>query len=299
MVREFVIDLFCGAGGTSEGIHSSNTSAKVIFCVNHDKNAILSHKKNHPYAKHMQEDIRNPEVIFFLKLRIKALRKLYPGCIITVWASLECINFSRAKGGLPKDADSRTLAEFLLSMDVHFKIVNGRAKKVKKGAVEENDTIVVVKSDGYIPAIDPDYVMIENVQEFMSWGPLDENGKPISKLAGTDYLRWVEEIQCRGYTYEYRILNAADFGAHTMRKRYFSQFALEGLPIVWPSPTHCKKGENNLKKWNAVRPKGVSISVGLDCPYCWSMKVTFNSPNLSLVGMVGQGSSTECAPPFP
>src|SRR5690606_35208562 len=191
MVKEFVIDLFCGAGGTSTGIHLANGSSKVTACVNHDLKAIESHRLNHPKAKHMVEDIRNPEVVFFLKLRVDALRKLYPGCIITIWASLECTNFSKAKGGLPRDADSRTLANHLFM---------------------------------YLDALHPDYLMIENVEEFMSWGPLDKNGKPVNKTRGSDYIKWIDNVKSRDYNFAYRLINAADLGAYTSRKRYFAQF---------------------------------------------------------------------------
>ena len=222
-MKEFVIDLFCGAGGTSSGIHLANCDTQVTACVNHDLKAIESHRNEHPNAKHFLEDIRNPEVVFFLKLRVDALRKLYPDCIITIWASLECTNFSIAKGGMPRDADSRTLANHLFM---------------------------------YLESLKPDYLMIENVKEFMSWGPLDKNGKPISREKGKDYLKWVQHIEHYGYDFDYRIINSADLGAYTIRKRYFAQFALNGFPIEWPEPTHCKNPEGNLfglKKWKPVR----------------------------------------------
>lgn len=238
-MKEFVIDLFCGAGGTSTGIHLANCDTTVTACVNHDAKAIESHRINHPWAKHFIEDIRNPEVVFFLKLRVDALRKLYPGCIITIWASLECTNFSKAKGGLPRDGDSRTLANHLFM---------------------------------YLDGVNPDYLMIENVEEFMAWGPLDENGKPVSKKCGIDYLGWIDKIKMRGFRYDYRLLNAADFGAYTSRRRYFAQFAKDDLPISWPEQTHSKHPEKQgtlfettLKKWKAVKDvlnfdeEGISI----------------------------------------
>lgn len=225
--REFVIDLFCGAGGTSEGVHLSKGNSKVIACVNHDSKAIESHRLNHPQAKHFIEDIRNPEVVWFLKIRVDALRKLYPECIITVWASLECTNFSKAKGGLPRKADSRTLANHL---------------------------------EMYMEALTPDYLMIENVVEFMSWGPLDQKGKPVSKKRGQDYLNWIDSIREYGYRYDWRELNSADFGAYTSRNRFFAQFAKGKLPISWPEKTHTKNPllteglfDNPLKKWKPVK----------------------------------------------
>ncbi len=140
---------------------------------------------------------------------------------------MECTNFSKAKGGQSRDADSRTLADHL---------------------------------DRYVIAINPDYVQIENVVEFMSWGPLNENGKPLSMKSGIDWMRWREHIKSFGYRDDWRELNSADFGAYTSRNRLFGCFAKNGLPIVWPEPTHSKTGSNktnlfgsDLKKWNAVK----------------------------------------------
>ena len=110
------IDLFCGAGGTSTGVEAARVDkdkcAKVIACVNHDKNAIASHAANHPEAKHYTEDIRTLDISELIR-HTKSERKKYKDSKVILWASLECTNFSRAKGGLPRDADSRTLAEHL------------------------------------------------------------------------------------------------------------------------------------------------------------------------------------------
>lgn len=226
-IELFVIDLFCGAGGLSEGVEEArlngNRCAKVVCCVNHDKNAILSHDANIPDALHFIEDIRTLE-LSPINAIVERIRQLYPEAMIMLHASLECTNFSKAKGGQPRDADSRTLAEHLFR---------------------------------YIDMIDPDYIQIENVEEFMSWGDMDENGKPISMDKGRLYQRWVRNVKKYGYNFEHRILNAADYGAYTTRKRFFGIFAKKGLPIVFPEPTHCKGGRNDmfsrLEKWKPVR----------------------------------------------
>lgn len=223
----YYIDLFCGAGGTSTGVELATIDgklvAKVIACVNHDKNAIASHMANHPYALHFTEDMRTLDLTPIVNL-IKKIRFSNPNAKFVLWASLECTNFSKAKGGQSRDADSRTLAEHLFR---------------------------------YIDAIDPDMIQIENVEEFMCWGDLDENGKPVSKDKGRSYLRWVNNVKKYGYKFDHRILNAADFGAYTSRKRFFGQFAKKGMPIVWPEPTHCKEGSQTLfgelLKWKAVK----------------------------------------------
>lgn len=227
MIKLLYIDLFCGAGGTSTGVENARYAdeqcAKVVACVNHDANAIASHAANHPDALHFTEDIRTLE-LSPLVAHVERMKKIYPDALVVLWASLECTNFSKAKGGQPRDADSRTLAEHLFR---------------------------------YIEAIDPDYIQIENVEEFMSWGDMDEKGHPISKDKGRCYEKWKRNVRKYGYDFDWRILNAADYGAYTTRKRFFGIFAKRGLPIVFPEPTHCKDGKNDmfgrLEKWKPVK----------------------------------------------
>lgn len=224
------IDLFCGAGGTSTGVASATINgmncARVIACVNHDANAIASHAANHPDAKHFTEDIRTLDITP-LKEHLKVC-KMKSDAKVVLWASLECTNFSKAKGGQPRDADSRTLAEHLFR---------------------------------YIEELDPDYIQIENVIEFMSWGDVDDRGHPISRDKGRCFLSWINRVKNYGYDFDYRILNAADFGAYTSRKRFFGIFSKKGLPIAWPYATYCKTGnegyeifgEEMYKKWKPVK----------------------------------------------
>ena len=138
-IELFVIDLFCGAGGLSEGVEEArldgNRCGKVVCCVNHDKNAILSHDANIPDALHFIEDIRTLELSPISTI-VERIRQLYPDAMIMLHASLECTNFSKAKGGQPRDADSRTLAEHLFR---------------------------------YIDVIDPDYIQIENVEDLKNF----------------------------------------------------------------------------------------------------------------------------------
>ncbi len=257
-----IIDLFCGAGGTTIGFENArrngNEIAKVIACVNHDPKAIESHWKNHPEVIHFEEDIRTLE-LGPLQALVEAYRVLYPNAKVILWASLECTNFSKAKGGQPRDADSRTLADHL---------------------------------PRYITAINPDYVQIENVVEFMSWGPLRIARKklhkenlakgiyahselktginkitgvreylwiPESKKNGKDFVRWCNLIDKMGYSNKWKELNSADYGAYTSRNRLFGCFAKPELSIVWPEATHSKKAQkedlfgSGLKKWKAVK----------------------------------------------
>lgn len=246
------IDLFCGAGGTSTGVERARLDgrrcAKVIACVNHDAIAIASHAANHPAARHFTEDIRTLD-LGPLKAHAARERMKHPGARLVLWASLECTNHSRAKGGMSRDADSRTLAEHLFR---------------------------------YIEELRPDYIQIENVVEFMEWGPLvvkeattpegarccpldikhDRRRRtatvapvwvPDPGRKGTLYRRWVEEVCARGYSFDHRVLNAADFGAYTSRVRYFGQFARKGLPIAWPEPTHARNPEAGHDLFTAPR----------------------------------------------
>lgn len=257
MVNLLYIDLFCGAGGTSTGVERARINgrkcAEVIACVNHDANAIASHAANHPHAQHFTEDIRTLD-LGPLKVHIVSERAKHPGAKLVLWASLECTNHSRAKGGMSRDADSRTLAEHLFR---------------------------------YIEELQPDYIQIENVVEFMEWGPLvvkevitpdgarccpldikhDRKRRraaigpvwvPDREQKGTLYRRWVELVKAYGYDFDYRVLNAADFGAYTSRVRYFGQFARKRQTMAWPKQTHAKTPTADLfgvemKPWKAVR----------------------------------------------
>ena len=222
----YYIDLFCGAGGVTTGVEEAmfreQKCAKVIACVNHDPHAIASHLANHPECVHFTEDIRTLDVSPIVDL-VKKVRT-QKNAIVVLWASCECTNYSRAKGGQSRKADSRTLPEHLFR---------------------------------YIEAINPDYIQMENVEEFMCWGDLDENGHPVSKDKGRLYMRWVDNVKKYGYEYDYRLLNAADYGAYTSRRRYFGIFARKSLPIAFPEPTHTRKPQSELfgqlKPWRPVR----------------------------------------------
>lgn len=250
--KYIVVDLFCGAGGTTTGFDmamiNGSKIAIVAACVNHDALAIESHWKNHPKVEHFEEDITKlyghvMNGILFQTDHMQRLvrlvdiyRAVYPNAKVILWASLECTNFSKAKGGQARDADSRTLADHL---------------------------------DRYVAALDPDYIQIENVVEFMSWGPM-ENDKPVSKKNGRDWIRWKNHLDTFGYRNDWKELNSADFGAFTSRNRLFGIFAKPGMPIIWPQPSHSKKPSagsmfGDLKKWKAVKEvldfedEGISI----------------------------------------
>lgn len=209
------VDLFCGAGGVTTGI-SQVPGVHVVACVNHDAKAIESHAANYPETLHFTEDIRTLNTAPMVE-RLEMMRGRYPWAKSVLWASCECTNFSRAKGGKPRDADSRSLAEHLYR---------------------------------YVDALCPDFIQVENVSEFLEWGPMVEmDGKliPCPDRKGESFRAWFEHMEGLGYRGEWRVFNAADFGAYTSRKRLFVQFARTGLPMVWPEPTHCREN------WRACR----------------------------------------------
>lgn len=122
-----------------------------------------------------------------------------------LWASPDCTHFSRAKGATPRSREIRSLANVVL----HW------ARDVR-----------------------PRVICVENVPEFVTWGPLDDSGQPDKSRAGEDFRRWVGGFHDQGYALERAVLNAADYGAPTSRRRLFVVARCDGEPIAWPEPTH-------------------------------------------------------------
>jgi len=125
-----------------------------------------------------------------------------------VWLSPDCKHFSKAKGGKPLSKKIRGLAWVTIRW----------AKDVK-----------------------PNVIILENVEEFQTWGPLDRDGKPIKEKAGQTFLRWISALRNCGYEVEHRELIAADYGVPTTRKRFFLVARRDGKPIVWPKRTHAPR----------------------------------------------------------
>ncbi len=215
-IQFIVVDLFAGAGGVTTGIERASFLDKkvavVIAAVNHDILAIESHKANHPHAHHFIEDVRTLEMCKLIPI-IDTYRKVYKNAKLILWASAECTHFSVAKAG-PKDEGSRTLPEALYK---------------------------------YIDAINPSYVLVENVKEFKDWGPCDDNLCPIKDRKGEYFKAWKNEIRSRGYKYSSTIDNAADFGGYTSRIRYFGGFYRPFEKMVHPKRTHSNKADEGLK----------------------------------------------------
>lgn len=139
--------------------------------------------------------------------------------VALLWASPDCRHFSKAKGGKPKSKSVRMLPWAVYK---HAK------------------------------AILPDVICMENVMEIQQWGPLDDDGIPIPGREGEEYMKFIASMRDIGYDYDCRELVAADYGVPTTRKRWYAVFRRDGLPIVWPEPTHSKGGTDGKKKWVPV-----------------------------------------------
>lgn len=217
-----VVDLFAGAGGVSTGISRAEVFgkkvAKVIAAVNHDEQAIESHELNHPETFHFIEDVRDLDFSHLHEI-VKRYQKLYPKAKLALWASMECTNFSNAKGG-PKDEGSRSLATIIPE---------------------------------YLDWLKPDYFLFENVKEFLDWGPCSDTGYQISEFKGEYYNKWAKGIEDRGYFQNTEISNAADHGARTSRVRLFGAFTRVGEPFAFPQETHSRKQVEGKLPWQPVR----------------------------------------------
>jgi DNA (cytosine-5)-methyltransferase 1 len=141
-----------------------------------------------------------------------------------LWASPDCKHFSKAKGGKPVSKKVRSLAW------------------------------VVVK---WAKLVSPDVICLENVEEFQTWGPLGDDGRPCPQRKGNTFKRWVAQLKGLGYAVEWRELRASDYGTPTIRKRLFLVARRDGMPIVWPEPTHGNPAslgvqQKKLKPWRTA-----------------------------------------------
>ena len=243
---KLIVDNFAGGGGASTGIEMA-TGISVDIAINHDPEAIRMHKANHPSTKHYCESVWDVDPVEACNGHPVAL----------AWFSPDCKHFSKAKGGTPVEKEIRGLAW------------------------------VAVK---WASSVKPDVIMLENVEEFQTWGPLrakrdektgrvlvkdfsdridinQKKGKPRLRVAepgeivpfklqamepdpkrkGKTFRKFIKSLKNLGYEVEYRELVAADYGAPTMRKRFFLIARCDGKPIVWPNPTHAPADSESVK----------------------------------------------------
>ena len=198
MTRLIDVDNFAGGGGASLGIEQA-LGKPVDVAINHDAQALAMHRANHPDTVHYGRDI--------WQVSPRAVVREH-GPIRLAWFSPDCTHFSKAKGAQP---------------------LRDRARKSRALGW------VVVH---WARAAQPLIVILENVEEFALWGPVGDDGRPCPKRRGETFRRWVRAIERAGYKVEWRELRGCDYGAPTIRKRLFLIARRDGLPIVWPEPTH-------------------------------------------------------------
>ena len=156
------------------------------------------------------------------------------------WFSPDCKHFSKAKGTALVNREIRGLAWITLR---------------------------------WAALVRPRVIMLENVEEFQTWGPV-RKGKPVKKLAGTTFRKFISQLRDLGYAVEYRELVAADLGAPTTRKRFVLIARCDGRPIVWPERTHAPRDSEEvrsgrLKPW---RSAAEIIDWSLPCPSIFESK---------------------------
>ncbi|MHB1865606.1 MAG: DNA cytosine methyltransferase [Candidatus Saccharimonadales bacterium] len=174
-------DLFCGAGGTSQGLlmAANDMGAGLeLVAVNHSNIAIETHSMNHAYAKHLCTGLDNVDP-----------RQLVPGGHLHILcASPECTHHSKARGGKPMSDQSRASAWHILR---------------------------------FAEALYIDNIICENVGEFLHWGPLSKSGRPLKSKKGQLFEQFINSLKALGYKVEWRLLNCADYGDPTTRERLF------------------------------------------------------------------------------
>ena len=212
-----VADLFCGAGGTSTG---------ATKAVEETGRRIDLVAVNHWQVAVETHKLNHPEARHYVQDLDGADPELLvpEGRLDLLMASPECRHFSRARGGKPMKDQSRM-----------------------------NPWIV----HRWLTALNVRCLLVENVPEFTSWGPLDENNRPDPDRKGMYFEEWIRSLWGLGYEVQWRMLNAADYGEATTRTRFFLQARNDGQPIHWPEPSHAKAGDaslmEELPRWRGAR----------------------------------------------
>lgn len=226
---EIIVDNFAGGGGASTGIEMA-TGRSVDIAINHDVNAVAMHTTNHPDTLHYCESVFDVNPLVATAGRPVGL----------AWFSPDCRHFSKAKGSKPVEKEIRGLAWIVIRWAL---------------------------------AVRPRVMMLENVEEFQTWGPLiaaeDGGLRPDPARAGETFEAFCGMLSggipaghpalaecCEflgiaadgelakqlvaglGYAVDHRELRACDFGAPTIRKRFFMVIRCDGVPVIWPEPTH-------------------------------------------------------------
>tara|TARA_Y100001963_G_scaffold154483_1_gene243357 strand:- start:8807 stop:10225 length:1419 start_codon:yes stop_codon:yes gene_type:complete len=192
-------DLFCGAGGTSQGLCEAaglipQYGGIELTAINHWETAVDTHSLNHATAKHLCASVDS----------INPRHHFEDGQLDVLWASPECTHHSVARGGRPVKDQSRATPWCVAR---------------------------------WADALHPKTILVENVKEFRHWGPT-QDGQPIPSKKGKLFQAWIANLEAIGYTVDHRVLCCADYGDPTTRKRLFVQAQLGDREIVWPEATH-------------------------------------------------------------
>lgn len=204
------------------------------MAINHNAKALALHEANHPETLHLDSNIWDVEPANVNKGRKIGL----------LWASPDCKHFSKAKGGKPKDRNIRDLAWAVVRW--------ARLPKEQR----------------------PDVILMENVEEFRTWGPLCDEGRVIKGLEGVIFEEWTKALKDLGYKVDWKELRACDYGSPTIRKRFFMVARCDGQRIVWPKPTHGNPTSKEVKagKLKPWRTAAECIDFSQPCPSIFDTK---------------------------
>jgi DNA (cytosine-5)-methyltransferase 1 len=212
-----IADLFCGAGGTSTG------AVEAAELLGYAPRLVAINHWDKAIATHAANHPRATHLL--TEIDNVNPRDLYkPGELDLLWASPECMHHSVARGGKPINEQSRATAWCVVR---------------------------------WADAIQPAAILVENVPEFISWGGIGSNGRPLKNKRGKTFHAWVTAIESLGYRVDWRVLCAADYGDPTTRRRLFIQAVRGRRKIIWPEPTHTRTPSADMftlqKPWVAAR----------------------------------------------
>lgn len=219
---EIVVDLFAGGGGASEALLQA-LGRDPDIAINHDEHAIGMHAANHPFARHLREDVWHADPV----------REIAGRAVGWLHASPDCTHFSQAKGGQPRSRATRSLSWVvckwaglarprIISLENVEQILKWGPLVAKRCA----STGRVLKLDGTVAA--PGERVPVQQQHLI----------PNPRHAGRTWRAFVHQLRVLGYAVEWRKLRACDYGAGTSRTRLFLLARRDGQPIRWPEPTH-------------------------------------------------------------
>ena len=211
-----IADLFCGAGGSSTG------AERAIADIGGEMDLVAVNHWNTAIATHQANHPTARHLVEDVSI-VDPEAIVESGRLDLLMASPECKFYSRARGGKPIHDQGR-----MNPWAIH----------------------------NWLTKLDVANVLIENVPEFVDWGPLDENGKPDKAQRGKHFEAWFLTFHSLGYTAEWRMLNAADYGDATTRTRFFLLARKDGRPVEWPEPSHAR-GDTGMfpgrQPWRGAR----------------------------------------------